>query len=159
MRNETPKHSLAIGTLFTAIYFKIRARIIVQSIWGQNGLNPPQIATKFKLALCYRKFSVDFRNQKFTKINRVKHFQIAQLLREPWGKILKKNIRCFLTIWTNTCILNINMVYVYHQTAKNFIWKIYCVMDKSFVWSNPRNRHILWKMFFIFFDRNRFLFT
>ena len=61
--------------------------IVVQSIWGQNGLNPPQIATKFKLALCCRIFSVDLRNQTFTTINRVEHFQIAQLLREPWEKI------------------------------------------------------------------------
>ena len=33
---------------------------IVQSIWGQNGLNPPQIATKMKLALCCREFCEPF---------------------------------------------------------------------------------------------------
>ena len=64
--------------------------ILVQSIWGQNGLNPPQIATKIKLAPCCRGFCEDFRKQKFTKINRVEHFQIAQILCELWGKILKK---------------------------------------------------------------------
>ena len=63
---------------------------LVQSIWGQNGLNPPQIATKIKLTPCCREFCEDFRKQKFTKINRVEHFQIAQFLCEPWGKILKK---------------------------------------------------------------------
>ena len=52
-------------------------RDIVQSIWGQNGLNPPQIATKIKLALCCREFCKDFRKQKFIKINRVEYFQIA----------------------------------------------------------------------------------
>ena len=67
-----------------------RHRSLVQSIWGQNGPNPPQIATKLKLALCCRKFCVDFRDKKFTKINPVEHFQISQFLWEPWGKILKK---------------------------------------------------------------------
>ena len=64
--------------------------VVVQSIWGQTGLNPPQIATQIKLALCCRGFCEDFRKQKFTKIKRVEHFQIAQFLCEPWGKILKK---------------------------------------------------------------------
>ena len=90
-------------------------RPLVQSIWGQNGLNPPQIATKIKLAQCCREFCEDFRKQKFIKINRVEHFQIAQFLCEPWGKILKKNrIRHFLSIWANTCIFQISMVYVCH---------------------------------------------
>ena len=82
------------------VNFKSTIRsLLVQSTWGQNGPNPPQIATKFKLALCCREFCEDFRKQKFTKINWVEHFQIAQFLCEPWGKILKRNrIRCFLSI-------------------------------------------------------------
>ena len=133
--------------------------IVVQSIWGQNGLNPPQIATKFKLALCCKTFSVNLRNQKFTKINRVEQFQIAQLLRGPWGKYWKNRIQCFLSIWTNTCIFQINMVHINHQTVKNCIWKIYCVMDKLFVGLNSINRHILLKISFVSLERNTFLFT
>ena len=56
---------------------KIATGVLVQSIWGQNGLNPPQIATKIKFALCCREFCEDLKKQTFTKINRVEHFRIT----------------------------------------------------------------------------------
>ena len=53
--------------------------------------DPPQIATKTKLPPSCRKFCVDFKNEKFTKINRVEPFQISYYIVGPWEKLLKKN--------------------------------------------------------------------
>ena len=55
-------------------------------IWEDS----PQIATKTKLPPSCRKFCVDFKNKKFTKINRVAPFQISQYLWGPWEKLLWK---------------------------------------------------------------------
>ena len=57
---------------------------------GPKWAEPTTNCNKIKLAPCCREFCEDFRKQKFTKINRVEHFQIAQFLCEPWGKILNK---------------------------------------------------------------------
>ena len=67
------------------IVSRIQIRFLTQSIWGQNGLNPPQIATKIKLALCCKEFCENFRKQKFTKME---HFEIAQLLSNQYGLCL-----------------------------------------------------------------------
>ena len=57
---------------------------------GPKWAEPTTNCNKIKLAPCCREFCEDFRKQKFTKINRVEHFQMAQFLCEPWGKILNK---------------------------------------------------------------------
>ena len=53
--------------------------------------DPPQIATKTKLLPSCRNFCVDFKNKKFTKINRVVPFQISTFLWGPREKLLEKN--------------------------------------------------------------------
>ena len=53
--------------------------------------DPPLIATKTKWPPSCRKFCVDFKNKKFTKINRVEPFQISHYILGTWGKLLKKN--------------------------------------------------------------------
>ena len=52
--------------------------------------DPPQIATKTKWLPSCRKFCVDFKNEKFTKINRVEPFQISHYILGPWEKLLIK---------------------------------------------------------------------
>ena len=130
--------------------------LLVQSIWGQNGLNPPQIATKIKLALCCRRFCEDFRKQKFTKIKRVEHFQIAQFLCEPWGKILKK--------------IGFGTFYQYGQLHVYFksIWFMFVIkllknlygmcVEQIIHWIRSPKKQILWKTSYIFSDRNTFFF-
>ena len=49
--------------------------------------DPPQIATKRKWPPSCRKFCVDFKNEKFTKINQVEPFQISHYILGPWEKL------------------------------------------------------------------------
>ena len=60
--------------------------------------DPPQIATKTKWLPSCRIFCVDFKNEKFTKINRVEPFQISHYILGPWEKLLKKSI-FFSQLW------------------------------------------------------------
>ena len=53
--------------------------------------DPPLIATKAKLLPYRRKFCLDFKNKKFTKINRVEPFPISTYLWGPREKLLENN--------------------------------------------------------------------
>ena len=66
--------------------------------------DPPQIATKTKLLPSCRKFYVNFKNKKFTKINRVEPFQTSTYLWGPREKlyffrIMKKKNLYLQAIW------------------------------------------------------------
>ena len=111
---------------------------------------------KIKLALCCRGFCEDFRKQKFTKIKRVEHFQIAQFLCEPWGKILKK--------------IGFGTFYQYGQIHVYFksIWFMFVIkllktlygmcVEQIIHWIRSPKKQILWKTSYIFSDRNTFFF-
>ena len=77
-------------------------------IWEDS----PQIATKTKLPPSCRKFCVDFKNKKFTKINRVAPFQISQYLWGPWEKLLWK-IAFYIFFFR---IMQKYMVYIHYHT-------------------------------------------
>ena len=71
--------------------------------------DPPQIVTKTKWPPSYRKFCVDLKNEKFTKINRVEPFQISHYILRPWEKLVK-----------------IIAIYVFHNYEKYiFVYKQY----------------------------------
>ena len=81
----------------------------------------------------YRKFCVDFKNEKFTKINRVEPFQISHFILGPWEKILKNiAIYIFFTIMKNISLFTTNMGSNYFHTQYKIMWMSGWLITKLF---------------------------
>ena len=81
--------------------------------------DPPQIATKTKWLPSCREFCVYFKNEKFTKTNRVEPFQISLYILGHWEKLLKK--------WQSIFFSQLWKIYLYLQP----IWFIYISIPNS----------------------------
>ena len=112
--------------------------------------DPPQIATKTKWPPFCRKFCVDFKNEKFTKINRVEPFQISHYILGPWEKLLKHiAIYIFFTIMKNISLFTTNMVYIYFHTQYKIMWMAGWLITKLFEGLHTEICKIKEKYFFI----------
>ena len=95
--------------------------------------DPPQIATKTKWPPSCRKLCVDFKNEKFTKINRVEPFQMSHYIQGPWEKLSKKiAIYILFTIMKNISLLTTNMVYIDFHTQHTIMWMAGWLITKLF---------------------------
>ena len=95
--------------------------------------DPPQIATKTKWPPSCRKFCVDFKNEKFTKIKRVEPFQMSLYVLGPWEKLLKKwQSIFFFTIMKNISLFTTNMVHIYLHTQFKIMWMAGWLITKLF---------------------------
>ena len=112
--------------------------------------DPPQIATKTKWPPSCRKFCVDFKNEKFTKINRVEPFQISHYILWPWEKLLpiNSNLYFFRNYEKYIFVYNQYGLYLFPYPIKDYVdgW----MANYQTIWRiTHRNMQIQGKIFFI----------
>ena len=105
--------------------------------------DPPQIATKTKLLPSCRKFCAEFKNKKFTKINRVEPFQISTYLWGPREKLLEMAMKyqtwpllsCFpwLCVWGSCTLIFYQSLHVDHRKAVFRPHSLLCVQVMGYI--------------------------
>ena len=102
---------------------KLKHRVLTHSSPVKIWEDPPQIATKTKWQPSYRKFCVDFKNEKFTKINRVEHFQISHNILGLWETLLKKIAIYFFSqlYWKYLFVYNQYALYLFPYPIQDYV--------------------------------------